>query len=208
MGTQRTPQLYAAGLYTLVTPFTIPASTIYSCQAIRSFKELVDAGVDIYGTYYQPKGLAEATFESDLTLGANLVSLMAAGAPTIDVPDTYIASYPLLGNVPYNQVVIAASLGQVPDGLDYTYLKEQITNQVAGVLGLTPIILVAVSPSTATLSPQQANDAEAARQSAITLRQSDFMNLTALQAQFTALQTKYAALQAFVISKFPNGTTP
>lgn len=200
MTAQKTPALFTTGIYSLRTPFTVVANILYTCQAIRSFAEMVAAGVDIYTQYYAPVGLTQPQYQADLAGGANLVTLMATGYPPIYVPDTYIDGYPQVGNVSYATVILAVSLGPIPDGLDYTFAKTQIQNDVAAITGVTPTVTEVVVPSTDVVTPQQAQNAEAARQSAITNRTSEQTKLVALQAQFNALQTKYNALEAWAVA--------
>lgn len=208
MTTQKTPALYTKGIFTLGTPFTLTPNVVYTCEAIRSFQELINAGVDIFTTYYEPVSLTETQYETDLAAGANLITLMAPGYATVYVPDTYITAYPQVGNVAYSTVVLGVSLGPVPDALDLTFLKEQIADVVSGVIGIAGTVAVVVSPSTDVMTPQQAQNAEDARQAAITNRTSDYAKLQALQAQFNALQTQYNALQAWVVANYPGGSTP
>ena len=118
MSTPKTPALNAQGIFTVSSPFTLKANTLYTCKAIRSFADLIDMGVDPFATYYQPAGLDQAAYKADLAAGANLITLMADAQPTVHLPDTYIAAYPEMGNVAYNEVVLAFSFGPLPDFLE------------------------------------------------------------------------------------------
>lgn len=191
---QHTPPLHAKGIYQVAAPFVLQSATLYECAAIRDFEDLIQQGVDIWATYYQPVGLTQQNYQSDLAAGANIVTLMADSAPVVRLPDTYINSYPDSGNVPYSQVIISLSLGPLPDALDLTFAKQQIAAAASSVIGLEPTVNVHLAPSTGVVT-QAENDAnEIARQAAITNRVTDAAKVIQLQAQLTATQTQYNAL--------------
>lgn len=200
--TLKTPVLNTKGLYSLATPFddVLAANVAYTSVAIRSFRELIASGVDVFATVYDPVGLTEETYTADLATGASIVTLMADNQPVVQVPDTYIQAFPRVGNVPYSTVILGVSLGPLPDGLDLTFVQQQVTNVVAAVIGATPSIMVLTAPNPTVLTQEQANTAETARQAAITLRVSDYTVAKDWEAKFNALQAQYAELEAYVIA--------
>lgn len=198
--TPMTPPLNAKGLYTVTMPFELAPNTLYTCKAIRSYADLIDAGVDIYTTVYAPLGLVQANYQADLAAGANLITLMSATSATVHVPDTYITAFPDLGIVPYSEVVLALSLTPVPDSLDLTFVKQQVANAASDAIGLTPTVTAFVVPLSGTMTKTQADAAESARQAAITNRTSDYAKLKTLQQQYAALQQQYAVLEQMVIN--------
>ncbi len=208
MTTPKTPSLNAQGVYTLSAPYNtlVQANVLYTCKAIRAFADLVDLGVDILASYYTPVGLTQTALDADKAAGANIITLMSANAPTIHVPDTYIAAFPAMDNVAYSTIVMALSLGPLPDTLDLTFAKTQLADAASSVIGVTPTVTVFSLPSTGVMTTAQSATAETARQAAITNRTTDYAKLLALQTQYTALQQQYAVLQALCISK--NVVTP
>lgn len=198
--TLKTPTLHATGVYTLTTPWATAANTIYTCIAIRSFKDLILHGVDIAATYYDPMGLDATNYQADLSLGANLITLTSPNQPTLYVPDTYIEAYPDLTNVAYNNIVLSCLLGPLPDGLDLTFLTSQISGVVSDVIGLEPTVNIYVSPSTGVMTTDQAEAAETARQANITNRTTDRAKVLTLQAQLDAANQLIATLQNLAIT--------
>jgi hypothetical protein len=98
-----TPPINATGVYTLKAPWATVPDTVYTCIAVRYYKDLILQGVDIAAQYYLPMGLTADDYTTDLNNGAKLITLTAAGEPTIYVPDSYIAAYPDLSSVGYNR---------------------------------------------------------------------------------------------------------
>jgi uncharacterized protein (DUF885 family) len=150
--------------------------------------------VDVYATYYQPLGLAQSVYAADLAAGAALITLANDYAAPVYVPSTYITSYPDMGNVVYNHVVLSTSLGSLPDGVALDGVQEQIRTAVAAVIGVDPTVLVHTAPIKGVVSSAQHQDYEAARNAAITNRTTNASTILALQAQIAALQQTNATL--------------
>lgn len=201
MTTQKTPPLNAKGIYTVTMPYQLQPNTLYTCKAIRSFADLIDLGVDILASYYTPVGLVKADMDADAAAGANIITLMSDTAPTVHVPDTYITAFPNMGNVAYKTVVLALSLGPLPDSLDLTFAKSQIATAASDAIGLVPDVKEYLAPTTGVMSQEQADTAETARQAAIVTRTTDHAKLLALQAQYDDLQTRYSAMEQILITK-------
>jgi hypothetical protein len=200
MTTLKTPPLNAKGLYTVNAPYTLAPNTLYTCRAIRSFQDLVDAGIDILASFYTPVGLTASNYQADMAAGANIITLMADAQPTLHVPDSYIANFPDMGNVAYNNVIVSLALGPVPDYLDLTFVLSEVATAASNAIGLTPVVSTFIASTTGVISQAQADVAETARQAAIVNRTTDYAKLLALQSQYTALQSQYAALEAIVIA--------
>lgn len=142
-----TPNLYSKGTWKGLDPFNIPVDKIYVSTAIRSFKELESKGIDVYEDYYVPLNISEETFLEDRNKYASIVTLASDNAPTIYIPDTYIASFPDSSAVPYNHVVLSTSLGGLPDGLVLDDLQEKVSQLVMAELGIEVSTKVHVSSS-------------------------------------------------------------
>jgi len=195
-----TPPLNAKGIYTVTAPFVLVADTIYTNKAIRSFADLIDAGVDVFQTFYTANGLTQAVYTADLNAGANIITLMSDTSPTVHLPDTYIAAFPSIDNVPYSEVILALSLGPLPDALDFSFASQQIADAASSAVGVTPTVKTFLLPTTGTMTQVQSAAAETARQAAITNRTTDYAALLALQTQYATLQSNYAVLEQMVIT--------
>lgn len=169
----KTPPMHAKGVYQLLAPWSVTAGVIYECIAIRTFNDFVSKGEDVYERVYLPLGLAQSVCEADRAAGVKIVTLYSDSQPLVVVPDSYIAAYPSLNTVAYNAVVISLSLGAIPDGLDLSFLKNQLSETVLGVLGATPDIHEHVLPSSGAITAEQHAVLETARQAAITHRTTD-----------------------------------
>lgn len=201
---KRTPPLYAKGLYTVTAPWQLTPSTIYVCRAIRSFDDLYELGKDVYKTFYQPMvGTAPFTteqdaidaFESDRDEQAAIITLMTEdNTETVYIPDTYIANYPGMNNYNYNRIVLSVDLGMVPDYLDMSVMKSDISDMVLNTLGVTNTAREHRSPTKGSVTPTQHASMEATRQGNITITETADQRAIRLQAEKDALQQEVDAL--------------
>lgn len=195
---KNTPPLRARGRYVLVTPWLANPSKLYTTVAIRGFEDLYNLGIDVYNTYYFPMGLIDGqsgfSFVAEQTNKADIITLMADDGEIIYVPDTYIQSFPNMGEVKYSHTVLSVTLGPLPDQNDLSNIKAVIADQVAQVYGITPTVLEHRAASLANPTATEHEALEAARVAAITVLETDHAKALRLQAQNTLLQQKVATL--------------
>lgn len=209
MPVKKTPPLLCRGRYSLTMPWSTGANVIYTCKAIRTFQDIYELGLDVYETYYKNAGFdnetdALAAFNADKAAGADIITLIAdtsnpddlAGSPfIIYVPDTYIAAYPDMSDVKYSRMVIGIDINPAPDFLDLSFLKDQLRNAVSDVIGITNAVVTEHrTPSAGAVTPEQHEVAEAARQGAILLRETDHAKVIRLTAEKVQLNDQITTL--------------
>lgn len=197
----KTPPLHAKGVYALKVPFAdlMAAGVIYECIAIRSFNDFLDAGQKVFETVYAPRGLTTTEYNADKAAKANIITLASPSHPTIHVPDTYIDSYPNLGNVAYKIPVLAIELGPIPDTTDLSFLAAQVSSLVSDTIGAENTVNVVSAPSTGVVTADEHAALETARQAAITNRTTDRAKVIDLTAQLAAAQDKISGLEQIII---------
>ncbi len=172
---KRTPPIDTVGRYTLISPFVADQTKIFTCRAIRSFEDIYEQDEDVFKDYYEVKQLDITVFNEDKDAHANIITLMDADGVVIYVPDTYIESYPLMGNITYSHVVLSVSLGALPDYVDLTFVNGQILNVITDLINPpTKVINVNKSPSVGLVSPADHEVAEANRTASIQTRETDY----------------------------------
>lgn len=186
--TRMTPPLLTKGRYTLVSPFVAEGTVLYTCTALRTFAECEVAGEDVLTDVYLKHSLSQTEYNRDLSAGALLVTLMSETEPPIFVPDTYIESYPNLSDVTYNHIVLTASLGAVPDFLNFEFLKAQMRSLISDVIGLEPTVQIARAISSGIVTPEQHEAMEVGRVAAIKLRTTDRAKAIVLEQKCTRLE--------------------
>ena len=205
MSTPLTPPYGARGIYTLGGPWATqaPPQVVYTCIAIRSFEDIYNENLDVFGTYYQPMGLTQTAFTADTAANANIITLQAdskdptqlfGGSSTIYVPDTYITSYPNQAVYTYQRIVLSADLGSLPDTLDCTELSNQVSTLCSNLIGVNAAVLINKAPTTNSVTATENAALEAARLGAITLNTSEHARLISAQNQIALLTAKLTAI--------------
>lgn len=203
---KRTPPLSTTGRYVLRTPWSTNPAMLYTCLAIRSFDDIYKLGYDVYSTYYEPMGLTDGAvvggvpfqFSNERTAKANIITLRAADGTFLYVPDTYVASYPDMGEHKYSHMVLSVSLSALPDYLDLAAVKDAVSGIVSQMFGLVPIVKEHRTPSTTNPTAAQHEAMEAARTAAITLLETDHARALRYQGLNNVLQDKINTLTAIL----------
>lgn len=179
-----TPTIGAKGRYTLTLPWSANAAKLYECEAIRSFDDIYELGVDVYQEYYVPMGLVDNTvvngnlflFKEQRDADVCIVTLRSTDdGEYIYVPDSYITNNPTINVKPYSNIVLAVDCGPLPDNLDLSALKSDLSDIAKGYLGITtPGSLVLEHRAASTNQPTalEADALEAARTAAVTIKKS------------------------------------
>jgi hypothetical protein len=186
--------IYARGKFEVQAPFALVADVSYTATAIRSFREVQAAGIDIFANYYAPMGLDQATYDSDRVNATSLVTLQADEHPTVIIPTTYILSAPTTVGEGFSRMVIGVDIGILPDGLDLTYVTAEIVALVSDLTGLQSDVQQFTAPITGLLTPEQAESFEQNRIAAIRGRTTHYAQNQTLQDQLnkaTALAARY-----------------
>lgn len=170
---RRTPPLLARGIYQLKSPYNASPTKVYICYAIRTFKDLYELGKDVYSEFYSPYGLSEVEFSEDREAGAAIITLISEDNQVIYVPDTYILSFPDMGDVGYQRVILSVDFGILPDYLSFDYTKQELEGVAAKVIGKTPDIELHVAPISGAVTPDQHETLESSRLANIELQTTD-----------------------------------
>ena len=201
-----TPPINASGVFTAYAPFTLPINIVYRCDAIRTFKELIKKGINVYTTYYEPKGLSEATYQEDYDMSASIVTLVDGAGGFLYIPNTYIESYPGDSGVTYNRKILMIELGMLPTAMDVDYVFPLVQDLIHKNLGVANTASVVTAPFTGVITHDQHVTLEAARLVAIRNYKTIQEQLIETQKQLAAYQAQNNQLMA-VIAAHPEITT-
>lgn len=203
-----TPPIRTIGRYVLKTPWVASSAKVYECEAIRSFDDLSQLGVDIYEEFYASQGLINGeeyggvvfSFESERQKDPNIITLRAQDGEYIYVPDTYILSYPNMSGVKYSNMVISANLGPLPDFLDLSALKTELGDFIAQFIGVTPTLNEHRADSTNQPTPVQHDILESARLAAISIYTTHYVELQQERAKTLKLTQTVDALTEMLVT--------
>ncbi len=192
------PPIGTRGVYSLNSPWTTTPGVVYTCAAIRRFVDLANLGTDVYETYYAPSGLTQSDYEQDRRNDEVIVTLISETTAPIYVPSSYIAAFPDQSFRNYHHVVLSASLGPLPDYIDLTFVREQVATAVSEVVGQEATVHLSVAPMRGTVSPEEHEVLEAARQAAITNRTTDYARFLEVSQENTQLHQRLAIAETLL----------
>lgn len=193
--TRRTPPQGTMGRYELQDPWIALSTKVYTCHAIRSFKDLYVRGVDPFKLAYQPVGATTTHREEDEAAGASIITLLADDGQAIYVPDTRIVSFPDQGFHVYRNFVLSFSTGPLPEGVSFDWLTTKVGEEVTAVLGLTPTVRVHTSPVRDAITPDDHQRIEAARAAARVQQVTYKARYEQAQTKLDELTEKYRQLE-------------
>ncbi len=197
------PPIGTKGLYKLEVPFasTIREKEIYECAAIRYFTDLENNGSDVFEIYYKPYGLTEENYFIDRSAGHVLITLLSPKYPPVYVPSSYIRSYPSLVSRKYNQVILSASLGPLPDDVVLEPTMQAMQNALSDFIGAEVLVNVGVMPLTDAVSPEEHETREAARLGAISTRDTAYARVVELETANSSLNQRIVMLEKIIKDK-------
>lgn len=199
---KRTPPMYVRGRFQLKAPWIAINTMVYKVIAIRALKDLYEDGLDPYKEIYFVNGLVDGQPYTDYTFNyqgeleqlANIVTLYGDDGSLIYVPDTYILSYPAMGDISYSHVILSISCGAMADYIDLGPLKTAITELAMATTGIEVEVLENRAPSVNTPTPEQHEVIETARLAAITNMETDYARANRLQNQYTEILAQNQSL--------------
>lgn len=184
-----TPPLEVSGRFEAKTPYNtaVLVGVFYTCIAVRLFSDCEAQGEDVFDEYYAPVGLTNQDYTIDKAAGAAIVTLATPEGDVIYIPDTYIASYPKMGAAKYHHVVLAVSLGPLPETVQLDTVIANISEMVSDTIGAENKVQIAVAPSTGAITDEEHEALETARLARIT-------NRTTTRAELIKSQQREASL--------------
>lgn len=189
-----TPPLEVSGRFEARAPFdtVVQLGVFYTCIAVRLFKDCEAQGEEVFDDYYSALGLTTADYQQDEGVGAAIVTLSTPDGDVVYIPDTYIASYPQMGAARYHHVVLAVSLGPIPETVQLDNLIANLTEMVSDVIGVENKVQIAAAPSTGTITDEEHEAMETARLARI-------QNRTTTRSELLRTQNKVAVLEERIV---------
>lgn len=192
------PPIGTKGKYVLKDPFAtlIDPAISYTCGAIRRFKDIVNQGGVVQDQYYTLYGLSKDVYDRDVKNDEAIVTLLSDSTAPIYVPSSYIASFPSGDTVPYHRMVLSLDMGLIPDALDLTFLKSNLSNVVSDTVGVSVTINEHAAPYTETMTVAKDLELSSARDAKIKSRTTDYAQLLQLQTENARLKQTIALYES------------
>lgn len=199
----RTPPINATGAYELISPFAIDSNKVYRCEAIDGFEALAERNIDVFAKYYNPHGLSHNAYEIDRRAGINIVTLMSDEGPTVNVPSSYILTFPIDLSIPHSRIVLSIDLGIIADSVNLDALATELLAIAADYSGKAAQSAVHRIPLAGVVSKDEATQLEAARLGSVVETVSHYTGKLAAEAENVGLKNKIGDLEAIIIAQQP-----
>lgn len=176
---------------------------IHECIGVETIDGLLAKGDDPFTDIYEPVGLTEDQFNVDSDAGIRIITFQAATGEILYVPEVYIEAIPDANGVPYRCVMLGISLSAIPDDMDITDIKTEISDMVFNYIGVRSEIKEVAYGEPSILSPEEHAAVEQARISHITNNVSSRLRVTQLEAMVSDMSIKIQALENYIKDNLP-----
>lgn len=173
----RVPPIHTAGVYLVYEPFQISNTAVYKCTAIRGFEELQLRNIDVFKTYYKPKGLSETIYQEDANMGASIVVLEGADLTELYIPSTYIKSYPGGDGLAYVNKIIVMDLGLMMADVPTSHIEVLLKDIVKQHVGVETEVKTVSVPYIGSVSHETGVEMERIRIAAIRANKTIYQQL-------------------------------
>ena len=193
--------LFARGAWKVKNPFVVAATTVYTCIANRSFREIEAEGMGVYELVYQPAGLTQEQCETDRVAAVSIITLESDGNPNIMIPTSYILDYPNAVAEGFSRVVLAVEIGVLSDKVPLEFLKENLKQAVQDVVGVEDAeVKLFVAPYQGVITPDQAELMESNRLQLIKTGVNQYSENKRLQEELAIERAKRLRLEEIIIA--------
>ena len=152
------PFIGTKGRFKFKEPFNhvLNDNAIYTVASIKSFDNIIDSGLDVYETIYQPVGLTEDVFTKAYTDGkVNVIELVDESGKYFNVPSDYITSVPDINGILYRDKMMVIDLGYLPDNYVFDDVKSAVSELVKLMVGVEADVKVVDASPTIMLTEEQ-----------------------------------------------------
>lgn len=197
---QLLPSINSTGYYEAEAPYSsqLVQGVVYTCKSLRTFADLSASGVDLWQDYYANLNISLERFTQDVAAGTTIVGLQAGTGEWIYVPSSFLSQIPSVDGYVYTTLVLGVSLGAVPDDFKFAPLITAMENLVITTLGITPQIKAITTGQPTVIPLEDHNKLTLARQTKISITETDYGRAERLANELTQANAKVAALEKYV----------
>lgn len=196
------PKIGAKGIFKLIAPYDqlLVPNTHYSCVAIRGLSDIIGAGGDGYLDYYEKYSITKEQFQTDLNNNVCIITLQDGNGNLVYVPHLYIDGFPEVNGYVYNNIVLAIDIGQIPEYLNLSVIKDKITDVVLENFGINASVKVIVTSNPTIVMNDDHAAIEAARQANIAVQITDHARVLELTAERDLAYSKIQELETYIFN--------
>jgi hypothetical protein len=132
------PDVGMSGAITAKEPFDklFTKQARYECIAVESINALVSNGEAPYEWVYRAVGASYEDYTAALAVDDKIITFQAVHGDVVKIPAKFLISMPDANGVKYSMVMLGVNLSAIPEELDLTSLKEEISDLVMQSVGV------------------------------------------------------------------------
>lgn len=202
-----TPELGATGKYKYKAPFDTLGNnqTEFTCISVRTLTECLSVGENPFKKYYQPFGLTEEQYRTDVSQGASIVGLQSTVGTSLYLPNSFLLSYPDVSGVRYVTMVIGADIGAIPETMNLEVLCTEVQDVIYTRLGVMPDVKPVITSQPALISHDDHEKLERVRASTVQENKSLSAQILDLKSQISQLTVQNQAMANYIKTHTPGG---
>jgi hypothetical protein len=131
------PDVGMSGAISARTPFDqlFAPQVRYTCIAVESINALVTNGESPYEKIYKNTGASLEDYNKALEIDDKIITFQAIRGDVVKIPAKFLISMPDANGIKYSMIMLGVNLSAIPDALDLTPLKQEISDLVTQALG-------------------------------------------------------------------------
>lgn len=193
------------GVVIATAPFDsiINKRLIHQCIAVETINGLLAKGFEPYTDVYERFGISEDQFNVDADSDVRIITFQSATGEIHSIPEIYIQELPDANGVPYRCVMLGISLSAIPDAMDISYLKAEISDMIFNYAGVRSEVKEVVYGEPSILSQQEHAAVEQARKTNVSNNVSSRLRASQLEFTVVDLLKKIQVLETFIKNNIP-----
>lgn len=134
------PPIGTSGFYNLNTPYDAAVSPgeRYTLKSIRRISDYIANNEDVKTEVYVANGI-ESAYAADSQNDVEILNIQSERGHWLQVPVTYVKSYPNFNGIPYRALQIVIPMNPIPVDTDLSGLISQLADVVKDSQGFTVV---------------------------------------------------------------------
>lgn len=159
------PTVGMTGLFALKAPYSalIHEEIEYTVIGVTSIAGAIANGDDPLTDIYLLNGDTEASFKGDEASNHCIVTIQSGMGDVVTVPNSALIALPKADGIKYINVILGVSLSVVPDHLDLTTTKTEVSDLIYNQLGVRSTVFLTTVGGSVVITHAEHAAVEAAR---------------------------------------------
>jgi hypothetical protein len=200
--TEIVPRVGMTGLYSLKQPYTalIDPTIHYTCIGVTTISAMVAQGLDPLTDIYLLNEDTEENYKIDEDKNRTIIKLQSGSGNIVEIPTSCLNRLPDIDGVIYSNIMLGINLSILPNNVDLSNLKLEISDLVLKRIGVKSNVFETVIGGDKIISHTDHSTIESARLNKMTTN-SNLSQLEQLKNQNSLLIAKLTQAENYIKNK-------